>query len=136
MIVRFYQGLYLFPALQTHWLRLLEEDIDYLHYLREIWYPTEGQNLPDDAVDTKNDSDNTPAALNIQALEQLAADNLVENFYKNPDILWDVLGWGQYACVFSDHWYMPDFNSSDDQFCILVCNTFHNHSRRSEVAKY
>ena len=90
VIVRYYQGLYLFPALQTLWMRLQEEDMDYLHYLHDIRYPTKEQDLPHNSVDTKNDSDYTPVALNIQALEQLAADNLV-------DISCDVSKWHQYS---------------------------------------
>jgi hypothetical protein len=136
VIVRYYRGLYLFPALQTLWMRLQEEDMDYLHYLHDIRHPTEKEDLPDDAVDTKNDSDYTPAALDIQALEQLVADTLVDFFYQDPEISCGVLGFENCARVLSDRYHTPVFKSSEAQFYTLVCNTFHNHPRRPEVTKY
>jgi hypothetical protein len=106
--------------------------------LHDIRSPTGEQDLPDDGVDTENDRDYTPVALDIRALEQLAADDLVEYFYDDPDISCDVSGWGQYSrSILSDKWYTPLFQSSEEQFyLLLVCNTFHNHHRRDEVAEY
>jgi hypothetical protein len=95
VIFRYYRGVYLFPTLQTHFARLQEEDMDYVHYLHGIGSVTKEQDLPNDAVVTKNDRDYTPLALNIQALGQLATDDLVEYFYDDPDISCDVIGWGQ-----------------------------------------
>jgi hypothetical protein len=136
VIVRYYRGLYLFPTLQTRFVRLQEEDMDYVHYLHGIRSLTKEQDLPDDAIVTKNDRDYTPVALDIRALEQLAVDDLVEYFYDDPDISCDISGWGQYSRIFSDKWYTLIFQSSEEQFYLLVCNTFHNHPKRDEVAQY
>ena len=114
-----------------------EEDTDYLRYLHaDIRSPTGEQDLPDDGVDTENDRDYTPVALDIRALEQLAADDLVEYFYRDYDISCDVSGWFQYSQIFLDKWYTPIFQSSEDKFYLLVSKTFHNHPRREEVAQY
>ena len=101
-----------------------------------IRFPTKKPDLPDNDIVTENDRDYTPAALDILALEQLAADALVEFFYEDPDISCDIHGWHQLSGVFSDKWYTPIFKSTEEQFYLLVCNTFHNHPKRDEVAEY
>jgi hypothetical protein len=136
VIFRYYRGLYLFPALQTLWLRLQEEELDYLRYMDSIRFPPKNPDLPDDEVVTENNRDYTPAALDILALEQLAADTLVEFFYNDPEISCDVSGWHQFSRFFSDKYYTPIFKSTEEEFYLLVCNTFHNHPRRDEVAEY
>jgi hypothetical protein len=85
------------------------------------------------ALVPKNDRDYTPVAIDIRALQQLAAHDLAEFFYSDFKIYCDVFRWFQYFRTFSDKWYTPIFQSSEDEFYLLVCNTFHNHHRRYKV---
>ncbi len=72
-----------------------------------------------------------------KALEQLAADQLVEYFYDDPEISCDIdLGWLKFARVFSDQYWSPLFGSTKQEFFYLVGTTFRYHKRHAEVAEY
>jgi hypothetical protein len=76
-------------------LQLLDENPQRRHGLPALLacnpVPSQGTGPPGKAVDTKNDIDYNPAALDIGALKQLAADDLVAYFYKDREISCNVL---------------------------------------------
>ena len=139
LIYLYYRTLYPHPALHTMVENLFVEDM--FHDL-----PTKPPATPDDTAEPDNSElqdridyevqnrEYSLPALDIRALEQLAADRLVDVFYRDPEISQDAMGFGMYARVLSNAWYTPLFESTEAEFFLLVCNTFHEDPRRNGEA--
>jgi hypothetical protein len=128
IVLKYYHSRYPYPALQTLYMRLFEEDTRM--FINQLINPPAGTlaNLPDNNVNMEdNYREYSPPALDSRALEQLATDQLVNYFYANPELSQDIQAFGSHARRVSDYWYTPLFESSEARFFFLVCNTFHDH---------
>ena len=112
VIMRYYRVLYPGIALSTLWINL---DIDHIEYIQHL-----GKEQDKRSLDVENDLDCAPAALDVKALEQLAADQCVEGFYGDPEISQDVGGWGWHARNMTNRYWTPMFESNEDEFYLSL----------------
>jgi hypothetical protein len=105
----------------------LDQATNLLVQLNEQYPSTEEDES--DQEDEEATNDLTPT-VDVKAVERLAATQLVEFCYANPEIYLDPAGYYRFVPNLSQNYWSPVFESTPQEFYDLVNATFHQHPRR------
>jgi hypothetical protein len=110
-------------------LHLVESDL--ATHLLGLLNDYEQANPLDSAQDAKPDyPDNVLPTVDVKAVKCLAAAQLVEFCYADPEIYLNTAGYYRFVPKLSRIYWSPVFKSTPSEFFDLVNATFHQHPRR------